>query len=57
MIFSNLLRLLLKDTKVTTGHQKWYKMGQNIIIRGQHKATEGARNKLSVVMGGLLEIS
>ena len=27
--FSKLLRLLLNVTKVTTGHQKWPKMGQN----------------------------
>ena len=27
-----LLRLLLKVTKVTTGHQKWRKMGPNSII-------------------------
>ena len=30
--FSRLLRLLLKITKVTTGHQNWPKMGQNSII-------------------------
>ena len=30
--FSKLLRLLLKVTKVTTGHKKLPKMGQNSII-------------------------
>ena len=30
--FSKVLCLLLKFTKVTTGHQKWPKMGQNSII-------------------------
>ena len=31
-LFSKLLRLLLNITNVTTGHQKWPKMGQNSII-------------------------
>ena len=31
-IFSKSLRLLLKVTEVTTGHQKWPKMGQSSII-------------------------
>ena len=30
---AKLLRLLLKVNKVTTGNQKWPKMGQNSIIR------------------------
>ena len=49
--FSKLLRLLLKVTKVTTGHQKSPKMGQNRIIsrkvgrKGERKREEGKRRK------------
>ena len=39
--FLKLLRLPLKATKVTTGHQKWPKMGPNSIISSFFATAEG----------------
>ena len=41
--FLRLLSLLLKITKVTTGHQNWPKMGQNCIITPKVKKASAER--------------